>query len=109
VATIKWLTSAARDLDRIVESFRQESPRYAETLSQGLIEQVRILERFPRFGRIVPELTVQICVRFSFATTALCITSIPKPTLLRFSLFFTPRVNLAGTKELLNHKFHHHA
>ncbi len=56
MATIKWLTSAARDLDRIVEYFRQESPRYAETLSQGLIEQVRILELFPRFGRIVPEL-----------------------------------------------------
>lgn len=56
MATIKWLPSAVRDLDRIIEYFRTDSPSYAERLSQGLIEQVRILEQFPKFGRVVPEL-----------------------------------------------------
>ncbi len=56
MATIKWLPSAVRDLDRIIEYFCTDSPSYAERLSQGLLNKSVFIEQFPKFGRVVPEL-----------------------------------------------------
>ena len=53
---IVWSRRAATDLDSISEYIAVDSPAYASSVLKNIISQTRILTRFPRSGRKVPEL-----------------------------------------------------
>jgi plasmid stabilization system protein ParE len=52
---IVWSRRAAQDLDSITEYIAADSPAYAGTVLKSIVNQTRILERFPQAGRKVPE------------------------------------------------------
>ncbi len=53
---VEWSDEARADLRRIAEFLAQDSPRYASTIVDAVLTRVEHLERFPRMGRMVPEL-----------------------------------------------------
>ena len=50
-----WSKRAAQDLDSITEYIAADSPAYAGTVLKNIVNQTRILARFPQAGRMVPE------------------------------------------------------
>jgi toxin ParE1/3/4 len=52
---VVWSPRAARDLDSITEYIAADSPTYAGTVLKNIVNQTRILARFPQAGRMVPE------------------------------------------------------
>ena len=52
---IVWSSRAAKDLDSIVDYIGADSPSYAGTVLKNIVNQTRILTRFPQAGRMVPE------------------------------------------------------
>jgi toxin ParE1/3/4 len=52
---IVWSRRAAQDLDSITEYIAADSPAYAGIVLKSIVNQTRILERFPQAGRKVPE------------------------------------------------------
>ena len=52
---IVWSPRAAKDLDSIVDYIAADSPTYAGTVLKNIVNQTRILARFPQAGRMVPE------------------------------------------------------
>ncbi len=52
---IVWSQRAAQDLDSIVDYIGADSPAYAGTVLKNIVNQTRILARFPQAGRMVPE------------------------------------------------------
>jgi plasmid stabilization system protein ParE len=52
---IVWSPRAAKDLDSITDYIAADSPIYAGTVLKNIVNQTRILARFPQAGRIVPE------------------------------------------------------
>ncbi|MFB6097890.1 MAG: type II toxin-antitoxin system RelE/ParE family toxin, partial [Salinibacter sp.] len=56
MATLKWRPQALNDLESIEEYYDDIAPDYASLLVQEILEQADQLERFPRMGRIVPEI-----------------------------------------------------
>lgn len=56
MAHVRWTLQALDDIDAICEYIARDAPRTAEKFGQRLFQAVEPLERFPRFGRIVPEL-----------------------------------------------------
>ena len=52
---IVWAQRAIRDLEAIADYIAQDSPAYAAVVVKNIISQTRMLARFPRSGRAVPE------------------------------------------------------
>ncbi len=52
---IVWSRRAAQDLDSITDYIAADSPAYAGIVLKSIVNQTRILERFPHAGRKVPE------------------------------------------------------
>jgi len=52
---IVWSRRAAQDLDSITDYIAADSPAYAAVVLKNIVNQTRILARFPRAGRKVPE------------------------------------------------------
>ncbi len=52
---IVWSKRAARDLDSIIDYIATDSPAYAGIVLKNIVNQTRILARFPRAGHKVPE------------------------------------------------------
>lgn len=57
MASVRLTDQAQRELDAIVEYYeRIGASGFAAVFESNLIEKLRRLERFPRMGRIVPEI-----------------------------------------------------
>ena len=52
---IVWSSRAAQDVDSITDYIAADSPAYAGVVLKNIVLQTRILARFPRTGRKVPE------------------------------------------------------
>jgi toxin ParE1/3/4 len=52
---IVWSRRAAQDLDSITDYIAADSPAYASVVLKNIVNQTRILARFPQAGRKVPE------------------------------------------------------
>ncbi len=52
---IIWSKRAAQDLDSITDYIAADSPAYAGAVLKNIVNQTRILARFPQTGRKVPE------------------------------------------------------
>jgi plasmid stabilization system protein ParE len=52
---IVWSKRAAQDLDSIADYIASDSPAYAGVVLKNIVNQTRILARFPQAGRKVPE------------------------------------------------------
>lgn len=52
---IVWSSRAAQDLDSITDYIAADSPAYAGVVLKNIVNQTRILARFPQAGRKVPE------------------------------------------------------
>ena len=52
---IVWSSRAAQDLDSITAYIAADSPAYAGVVLKNIVNQTRILARFPQAGRKVPE------------------------------------------------------
>jgi len=52
---IVWSRRAAQDLGSIAEYIAADSPAYAGVVLKNIVNQTRILARFPQAGRKVPE------------------------------------------------------
>jgi toxin ParE1/3/4 len=52
---IVWSRRAVPDLDAITDYIAADSPAYAAVVLKNIVHQTRILGRFPRVGRRVPE------------------------------------------------------
>jgi toxin ParE1/3/4 len=52
---IVWSRRAVQDLDTLTAYIAADSPAYAGVVLKNIVNQTRILARFPRAGRRVPE------------------------------------------------------
>jgi toxin ParE1/3/4 len=52
---IVWSRRAVQDLDSLTAYIAADSPAYAGVVLKNIVNQTRILARFPRAGRKVPE------------------------------------------------------
>jgi toxin ParE1/3/4 len=52
---IVWSRRAVQDLDTLTAYIAADSPAYAGVVLKNIVNQTRILARFPRAGRKVPE------------------------------------------------------
>jgi plasmid stabilization system protein ParE len=52
---IVWSSRAAQDLDSITDYIAADSPAYAGAVLKNIVNQTRILARFPQAGRKVRE------------------------------------------------------
>ena len=52
---IAWSRRAVQDLDTITDYIAADSPAYAGVVLKNIVNRTRILTRFPRAGRKVPE------------------------------------------------------
>ena len=56
MARVRVTKQARADLDSIVAYYEQVNLEYALVFEENVLAKVRQLERFPRFGRMVPEI-----------------------------------------------------
>ncbi len=56
MARLKWRPQARKDLEAIEAYFEEIAPDYAAFFMERILEKAHQLERFPRLGRIVPEI-----------------------------------------------------
>jgi len=56
VIPVRWTLQAVDDLRSIRLFIERDSPRYARLVVERLFEAVTRIEKFPRSGRVVPEL-----------------------------------------------------
>ncbi|MGI9174036.1 MAG: type II toxin-antitoxin system RelE/ParE family toxin [Rhodothermales bacterium] len=57
MASVRFTEQAQNELDAIVAYYeRVDAADFAEVFEAKVIEKVRMLERFPRMGRMVPEI-----------------------------------------------------
>lgn len=51
-----WSIPAKQDLKKIYDYIARDSKYYAEKVSQDIVEKSDLLHKFPKIGRIVPEI-----------------------------------------------------
>ncbi|MBK8966169.1 type II toxin-antitoxin system RelE/ParE family toxin [candidate division KSB1 bacterium] len=56
---IVWTNRATDDLYSVYDTLSAFSDTRAETVTEEIINNIHQLERFPRMGRIVPELNIE--------------------------------------------------
>ena len=52
---VVWSRRALQDIEAITEYIAQDSSAYAAAVVKSIVTQAKMLERFPRSGRKVPE------------------------------------------------------
>lgn len=52
---IGWSARALKDVESIAAYIAEDSPAYAQTVVRKIVNQTKMLARFPRAGRKVPE------------------------------------------------------
>jgi toxin ParE1/3/4 len=52
---IGWSRRAVQDVESIASYIAQDSPAYASAVVRSIVNQTKMLARFPRSGRKVPE------------------------------------------------------
>ena len=52
---IRISSQAADDLEEICLYISKDSPFYAKEVVKNILHSIRVLEKFPKFGRMVPE------------------------------------------------------
>ncbi|HKT88544.1 MAG TPA: type II toxin-antitoxin system RelE/ParE family toxin [Candidatus Sulfotelmatobacter sp.] len=52
---IEWSSRALQDVESIAAYIAEDSPAYARTVVRTIVNQTKMLARFPRAGRKVPE------------------------------------------------------
>jgi toxin ParE1/3/4 len=52
---LAWSTRALKDVESIASYIAEDSPAYARTVVRAIVNQAKMLARFPRAGRKVPE------------------------------------------------------
>jgi toxin ParE1/3/4 len=52
---VGWSRRAVSDLEHIAEYIAADSPRYARSVVTKILNEAKLLARFPRSGRRVPE------------------------------------------------------
>jgi toxin ParE1/3/4 len=55
MAEVSWTKQAISDVDSIAEYIAHDSEHYAKIQVRRFFEAVRILEKHPRYGKMVPE------------------------------------------------------
>lgn len=60
MADISWSAEARRDLKAIADYYKVSSPEFAKYIVDQLFHAVSRLEHFPKIGRKVPELEMDI-------------------------------------------------
>jgi toxin ParE1/3/4 len=66
---IVWSRRAVQDLDTLTAYIGADSPAYAGVVLKNIVNKARILARFPRAGRKVPEFddeSVRELITFSY-------------------------------------------
>lgn len=53
---VVWSIPAKQDLKEIYDYIARDSKYYAEKVSQGIVEKSELLHKFPKIGRVVPEI-----------------------------------------------------
>jgi toxin ParE1/3/4 len=53
---VTWSPAALDDIEAIAEYIERDSPVYARAVVQKILATTRKLQRFPRAGRVVPEI-----------------------------------------------------
>ena len=56
MALLNWRPQARKDLEAIEAYLGEVAPDYAAFFMEQILEKAQQLERFPRLGRIVPEI-----------------------------------------------------
>lgn len=56
MAVVAWRPQALKDLEEIETYYKRVAPDYAEFFVEQVFEKADQLERFPRMGRMVPEI-----------------------------------------------------
>ncbi len=56
VLPVEWSPEAGRDVEGIKDYIRRDSEFYARVVAEKIIDVGRKIEKFPKAGRIVPEL-----------------------------------------------------
>ena len=68
---IVWSSRAAQDLDSIIDYIAADSPAYAGTVLKNILNQTRVLARFPQLGRKVPEFDGRMSANSWYTATGL--------------------------------------
>ena len=55
VVEVRWTLNSLEDIDTIAEFIAKDSPYYVQVQVERFFQRVKILEEFPKSGRIVPE------------------------------------------------------
>ncbi len=58
MAQVVWTKSALKDLEIIINYIAMDSPRYAERFGTKIVKSPRVLQNYPKIGRIVPEFNI---------------------------------------------------
>lgn len=56
MAVVKWSSQARKDLESISDYYGQVAPKFAERFEKQVFEATQRLEKFPRSGRMIPEI-----------------------------------------------------
>ncbi len=59
MAQVKWTLQSAEDAESIAQFISKDSGKYARLQIERFLEQIRILEKHPFAGRIVPKLNIK--------------------------------------------------
>jgi toxin ParE1/3/4 len=57
---IKWTDRALGDLEQIYHYIATDSPHQAQSFINQIYERAQILKKFPRLGRIAPEINDEL-------------------------------------------------
>jgi toxin ParE1/3/4 len=55
MAEVRWTKQAIQDIDKIAEFIAKDSDHYAKIQVQRFFTAVKVLEKQPKSGKIVPE------------------------------------------------------
>ncbi|MCE2995199.1 MAG: type II toxin-antitoxin system RelE/ParE family toxin [Cyclobacteriaceae bacterium] len=55
---VKWTPQSLEDIDNIASFIAKDSLYYAKVQTERFFERVKVLEQYPEFGSIVPELAI---------------------------------------------------
>jgi plasmid stabilization system protein ParE len=68
---IVWSRRAVQDLDTLIAYIAADSPAYAGVVLKNIVNQTRVLARFPRAGVKCLNLTMKTCANLSSTATGL--------------------------------------
>ena len=73
MAEVRWTPQAADDLEAVCLFIARDSPQLAAAFADRVLRATDLLAKFPRSGRIVPELGIGNIREIQSAVTALSI------------------------------------